>query len=102
MVLSDVVRTCRKPHKEPSHLSYLSEKHTLHTLATLDIQGSASGLVSEFFSRNKMYIFSFKESFLRLAKKMEINVGSVRESELFHELFLYLFHIFIHFNEPQL
>lgn len=29
-------------------------QHTLQTLATLDIQGSASGLWSEFFSRKNM------------------------------------------------
>ncbi len=81
MVLSDLVGSCRKSHKEPSHLSHLSEERTLHTLATLDIQGSASGLVSEFFSRNKTYIFSFMESFLRWARKLEIKVGSVGECE---------------------
>lgn len=72
---------CRKPHKEPLHLSYVIEKHTLHTLATLDIHGSASGLMSEFFSRNKTYIFSFKGSLLRLARKLEIKVGSVGKYE---------------------
>ncbi len=80
--------SCRKPHKEQSHLSYVSEEHTLHTLATLDIQGSASGLVSEFFSRNKMYIFSFMGSFLRWARKLEIKVGSVGEYEWVMNYFL--------------